>query len=394
MAIARKWWWTGAVVVIVALLAAWLLRPQALDVEVVAATRGPLAEVVEEDGETRVLRHVEVTAPVAGRVVPVELDAGDSVTPGRVVARLYPLPLDARLREQAEARLRSAQATRREAEARVVQARVALDESRKNLGRVERLVAAGSLPVRDLDAARAEERSLAGALDAARYHASAAGYDARSAAAALVDASPDGGREPLALRAPVHGRVLRIFEEHERAVDAGTPIVEIGDPASLEVVVDLLSEDAQRVPPGAPMLLRAAGGEDSIRAKVRVVEPVAFAKTSPLGVEERRVNVIGDFIDPPGSLGHGFRVRATIVLWRGDDVLQLPASAIFRRGDAWAVFVVSGDRARLRAVRVGRQGTRTAQILEGVAAGERVVRHPGADIEDGARVRVAEGGGR
>jgi HlyD family secretion protein len=394
MAIARKWWWTGAVVVIVASLAVWLLRPKALDVEVVAATRGPLAEVVEEDGETRVLRHVEVTAPVAGRVVPVELDAGDSVAPGRVVARLYPLPLDARLREQAEARLRSAQATRREAEARVMQARVALDESRKNLGRVERLVAAGSLPVRDLDAARAEERSLGGALDAARYHASAASYDARSAAAALMGASPDGGREPLALRAPVHGRVLRIFEEHERAVDAGTPIVEIGDPASLEVVVDLLSEDAQRVPPGAPMLLRAAGGEDSIRAKVRVVEPVAFAKTSPLGVEERRVNVIGDFIDPPGSLGHGFRVRATIVLWRGDDVLQLPASAIFRRGDAWAVFVVAGDRARLRAVRVGRQGTRTAQILEGVAPGERVVRHPGADLEDGARVRVTEGGGQ
>jgi HlyD family secretion protein len=374
------------------LLAAWALRPEVPALEVARVARAPLVVSVEEDGTTRVRHHAEVVAPVTGRVVPAALDEGDAVAAGAVVARLYPLPLDPRERAQAEARARAAAAAEREARSRVAQAEVALAESRRTLRRTERLVEAGSLAERDLDAARTEEGTLAGALDAARHHARAAALEAQSLRAALMDADPASARGGIALRAPSAGRVLRIFEEHERAVPAGTPVVEIGDPGALEVVVDLLSEDAQRVRPGAPMLLRAGEEGDTLRAVVRVVEPVAFTKVSPLGVEEQRVNVVGDLTGPPGSLGHAFRVRASIVLWRGDDVLQAPASALFRRGEGWAVYVLDDGRLRQRAVRIGRRGARAVEIEDGVRAGESVVLHPGGELADDMRARAAGGG--
>jgi HlyD family secretion protein len=184
--------------------------------------------------------------------------------------------------------------------------------------------------------------------------------------------------------------VLRIPDKSERVVASGAPLVVVGDPSQLEVVIDLLSTEAVKVKPGMPVLLEAWGGEHPLQARVRVVEPLAFTKVSALGVEEQRVNVIADFVDPPGPLGDAYRVEARVVLWIGDDVLKVPVSAVFRRGDNWCVFVVEGRRARRRDVELGHRGQLEVEILAGVKAGERVVRHPSNEVEDGRRVRITE----
>ena len=379
-----------AVVLAVAGLAALILRPSPVPVETARAARGPLRVTVDEDGETRIHHRYVLAAPVAGRLERVELHAGDAVAAGQVVARLDPLPLDARGREQAEARLRSADATRREAEARIRTERTAVDDARRTLSRLEKLARDGVIPAEELDRARAEERSHASELDAARFRAEAAAFEVASARAALLEAGRQGSRQgdmAVPLRSPVAGRVLRLCQECERVVDAGAEILEVGDPAELEVVVDVLSSDAVQIRPGALMLL-TAGGDDSevLRARVRVVEPAGFTKVSPLGVEEQRVNVIGDFVDPPRRLGDRYRVDAQIVLWEGDGVLQVPAGALFRQGNGWAVFVSEGGRARLRPVRVGHRNAAAAEVLAGLTAGQTVVVHPGDRVAEGVRM--------
>jgi HlyD family secretion protein len=132
------------------------------------------------------------------------------------------------------------------------------------------------------------------------------------------------------------------------------------------------------------------GGEGGkLRAHVRTVEPSAFTKVSALGVEEQRVNVIGDLDEPPGRLGDAFRVEAAITLWSGRGVLKIPASALFRRGDAWSVFTVDGGRARRRDVEIGHRSAAEAEVLRGLAAGETVILHPGDRVRDGVRVRAS-----
>jgi HlyD family secretion protein len=180
--------------------------------------------------------------------------------------------------------------------------------------------------------------------------------------------------------------VLRVIEEGGREIAAGAPILELGDPADLEVVVDVLSSDAARVAPGAEMLLVGWGGGDTLRATVRAVEPSGFTKVSPLGVEEQRVNVVADLVDPPVGLGDRYRVEARIVIWRGEQVLRVPASALWRRGDRWAVFVVERGRARGRDVRIGHRGEGWTEVVGGLAEGDRVILHPGEEVAEGVRV--------
>jgi HlyD family secretion protein len=181
--------------------------------------------------------------------------------------------------------------------------------------------------------------------------------------------------------------VLRVFEESERIVAAGTPLLEIGDPASIELVIDVLSTDAVRIRPGARVLVEDWGGDGALEARVRSVEPSGFTKISALGVEEQRVNVIGDLAEPNPALGDGFRFEARIVVWEGADVVQVPASALFRHGGAWSVFTVDGDRARRREVSLGRRGGFAAEIREGLAPGEEVVLYPSDRLADGVRIR-------
>ncbi|HEX9671117.1 MAG TPA: efflux RND transporter periplasmic adaptor subunit [Thermoanaerobaculia bacterium] len=364
------------------------LRPRPIAVDTARAARGPLRVTIDEDGETRIHDRYVVGAPVAGRLERITLHAGDAVERGEVVARLEALPLDRRSRLQAEARLAAAEAERREAEAVVRRQRAAVEQARRTLARLERLAAEQVVAADAVEAARTAVGTAASDLEAARHHARAAAFEATNARAALLDAEGVEGAGTVPILAPVAGRVLRLCEECDKVVAAGTPLLELGDPADLEVVVDVLSSDAVAIRPGAPMLL-AAGGEGAGRwqARVRTVEPSGFTKVSPLGVEEQRVNVIGTLLEPPGALGDRFRVEARIVLWEGAGVLKVPAGALFREGDGWAVFVVEEGRARRRTVRLGHRNPDEAEVAEGLRLGETVVVHPSDAVRDGARVR-------
>ena len=375
-----------------AVLFALAFRPRPVAVEVGRAAYGPLRVTLDEDGETRVRDRYVIGAPVAGRLQRIELDEGDPVDLGAVVARLEPLPLDPRAHDQARARLRAAAAEKREADAQAGRARAALEEAHRKLRRAERLAKEDLLPPEDLDAARTAARAAEAELAAVRSHAQAAAYDVESARAALLEGEgPGGGTVPL--RSPVQGRVLRVCEECDKVVAAGTPLLELADTGDVEVVVDVLSSDAVHVQPGTLMLLAAGMGEEQgeLRARVRLVEPSGFTKVSPLGVEEQRVNVIGDLVDPPGRLGDRYRVEAKIVLWEAERVLQAPTGALFRHGGGWSVFVVQDGRARRREIRIGHRSPDAAEILAGLAAGEVVIVHPGDRVQEGARVRARSG---
>lgn len=390
----KRIWWVAAAAITLAVVL-WALRSEPLAVETAVASRGPLQVTIEEDGLTRVVRHVEVAAPVSGRLAESRLRAGDTVTRGAVVGVLQPAPLDPRARAEAQAALASAQSLRRAADALVQQAIVALDEARRARTRAERLAAAGALAQRDMESAIAEERIRERDLEAARARESSAAQDERRARSALVASDPAGrgAAAAITLRSPIAGRVLRLYEEHDRVVPAGTPLVEIGDPRSLEIVSDVLSRDATAIVPGMPMIVRVPGREP-LRAQVARVEPSAFTKVSPLGVEEQRVNVIGAFLQETFGLGDRFEVDVSIVLWEADSVLTVPSTALVPLDSAWAVYVVEQGEARLRSVTVARRGARAAQVESGLAEGDRVILHPDERVADGVRVVVTTPGER
>jgi HlyD family secretion protein len=371
------------------LAVAWLLRPEQLEVETTAVTSGPLMETVGDEGITRVRDRYLVTAPVAGRVDRIALRPGDLVKPGQVLARLRPPVLDARGQAQATAAVRAAIERQSEAESMLAQARVGHARARRDRQRAEPLLAEGGVAKGEVERLQFEEEGRLREVRAAEFHARAAAQDVATARAALAGTSPAGeGGRAVELRAPVSGTVLAVPEQSARTVDAGTLLLEIGDPTSLEIVVDLLSTDAVRVAPGVEILVTRWGGGDTVLCgAVRRVEPSGFTKISALGVEEQRVNVIGDLDEPPQRLGDRFRVEVQVVLWQSANVLQVPASALFRRGEEWAVFVVSEGRARERAVRVGHASASAVEVLEGVEAGATVIRHPTDRVKDGVRVR-------
>ena len=368
--------------VLVAAGAYALLRPAPLPVETARVTRGPLQVTVDEEGETRVRDRYVVAAPVAGRVARIELREGDPVAAGQVVARLFAAPLDARAREQAAGRVAQAEDAQRAADAGVKQAVAAAEQARRGARRAQQLAAQNLIAPEERERAELEQATRAEELESAQFRAQAAAHDVDVARAALLA----GAGTAIPLRSPVTGRVLRIPERSERVVLAGTPLIELGDPARLEIVADLLSSDAVRVEPGDAILIEGWGGGRTLRGRLRRVEPSGFTKVSALGVEEQRVNVIGDFVDPPGAIGDRYRVEVRIVVWEERDVLQVPTSALFRHGDAWSVFVIEDGRARQRDVRVGHQSTFAAEVMGGLPEGDAVIRNPSDRITDGVRV--------
>lgn len=364
----------------------WLFRPSPISVQIVRAVLGDLQVTLDAEGKTRIHPLYVVAAPVAGRLAPLELNEGDTVKLGQTVARISPQPLDPRSRKQAEALLRSARASKSEADARVEEANAAFEQSRRNLERNERLAASGQISSQELDRVRTSERTQALALEAARFRSEAARCQAESARAALME-SGEGASIPLC--APASGRVLRLHEDSERVVPAGAPILEVGDASNLELVVDVLSTDAVDIPAGAPMLVNAGAGR-TYRGRVRLVEPAAFTKVSPLGVEEQRVNVIGDLDEPAPELGDRYKVEVSIVLWEGSDVLKIPTGALFRSGEGWAAFQVANGRARKVRVTVGHRNSREAEILKELKEGDEVVNYPPDRLGDGSRIVAQE----
>lgn len=366
---------------------AWLLRPERVPADTAAVARGPFEATLDAEGETRIQPRFVIAAPVAGRLLAVDLREGDAVAAGETVARLAVLPLDPRNRRQAEAAVAAARAAREAALAGVAEAKAALAQSRLTRERSERLAAAGTLAAEALDQARTAERTQTDLLDAARHRAEGAAGELAGARAELLNEGAPSAQGVAPLLAPVAGRVLRRFEESERVVAAGTPILEIGDPARLEAVVDVLSTDAVSLRPGTAMRLDVGGGK-ILAARLRAIEPAGFTKISPLGVEEQRVRVIGDLLERDPRVGDRFRILAAIVLWRGENVLQVPAGAVFRTGEVWSVFTVENGRARRREIRAGHRSPTAVEILGGLKAGERVILYPSDRVSDGARVAL------
>ena len=383
----RQWAWLGTVAAAGALVL-WLWRPSALDVDVAPVRARTIRVTVDEPGRTRMRRHTEVAAPVSGRLLEARVAAGDSVRAGDVVAELRPAPLDPRTEAEARAAARAAADAVNEAAARTRQSALALRDAQRDRQRLERLGAAGGASSRAVEAAVTAESIGVRELEAARAREAAARQEEVRARAALrgsgTGAAPGSG-SLVRLRSPMSGRVLRMFQEHDRVVPAGTPLLAIGDVSSLEVVIEVLSRDAVSMHAGQPVLLRLPGG-DSARVEVSRVEPAAFTKVSALGIEEQRVNVVARFPEPPRGLGDGYEVQASVVLWEGHDVLGVPAASLVPDGDGWGVYVVSRGRARLRPVTVGHRGTHEVEVLGGIAEGDTLVLHPDPRLADGARV--------
>jgi HlyD family secretion protein len=372
----------GATGIAAVALVAFVLRPTPVPVNVIGVTRGPLQVTIDEEGHTRVRDRYIVVAPAAGRVARITLTEGAPVVRGAVVARLYAAPLDPRGHAEAVARVQGAMDAQRAAAAAVAAARAASGQARREFARAESLFARNLLAPQQREQAALAETTSVRQLEAADFRAQAAAHDVEVARAAL--AAPGGAALPLV--SPLRARVLRIAERSERVVTAGTSLLELGDPTRLEIVSDLLSEDAVKVKPGDRVLVEDWGGDHPLEAHVRLIEPSGFTKVSALGVEEQRVNMIADLDETPPQLGDGYRVETRVVLWEGANVLKIPTSALFQDGAQWYVFVAHDGRARRQAVQVGHRNAFEAEIAGGLAPGELVIRHPTDKLADGVRV--------
>lgn len=405
--------WTGRLGGAMAALVAaaflwWMWRPQPLVVDLGTVARAALRATVDEEGETRVRDRFVVAAPITGRLLRIDLDEGDAVEAGAVVARLEPSPLDARNRVQAQARLEAARADRSAAAARVARSAAALEQAHRDDDRSRRLRESGVLSAEEFERRRLDLTTLARELDAAKFQEDAARHEVDAAEATLLAAgvdtktlariaaqpgaalpAPAAGEDPppVGVTSPGPGRVLRVHEESERVVPAGTPLLTVGNPQALEIVTDVLSTDAVKIAVGQRMLIEDWGGDAPLEGRVRRVEPSAFTKVSALGVEEQRVNVVADVANPPPSLGDGFRVEARVVVWEGQDILQAPSSAFFRHGGRWAVFIVEDGVAHRRDVELGHRGDFAVEVSDGLREGEVVVLSPNDRVEDGVRVQ-------
>ncbi|MEJ8566011.1 efflux RND transporter periplasmic adaptor subunit [Elongatibacter sediminis] len=381
--------------VAVAALLAWGFWPEPVRVELATVGRAPLVVTIEEEGRTRVMDRYVVSAPVDGVACRLELEVGDAVSRGELLLNISPLAsrvLDSRSRAQAEAAVAAARASLQSAGEQSRAAVAAADLAASELARLTPLMEQGVVSRDAFDRAQAEARRAEAARQSAAFQVDVARHELEAARTALEVGSDaaDGSGERVPVRSPIDGRLLARWHECEGPVRTGDPLLEVGDPSALEVVVELLSADAVRVRPGMDVVLDRWGGAQGLEGRVRTVEPTGFTKVSALGVEEQRVRVIVDITSEPERwrrLGDGYRIEARFVLWRDDDVLQVPASSLFRQGEGWSVFAVEGGRARMRTVAVGHRTGLAAQVLEGLSPGETVITYPSDAIEDGIRVR-------
>ena len=374
-------------------LVAVALWPTSVPVDTAIVARGPLVVTIDEEGRTRVRHRFVVSAPVAGRVLRIELEPGDAVTRGDVVARVRaetaPL-LDTRTRAEAQAAIEGARNAQGQARAEEQGARTVLAQAERELARARELAKSGLTTPRETDVREAEVLTAADAVKAAAYAVAVAASELQRVEARLAPPTADISGRVIGVTSPVDGVILKRLRESETVAPAGDPLLEIGDPRQLEIVSDLLSTDAVRVQPGARAMIEQWGGSRGLEAKVRRVEPSGFTKISALGVEEQRVNVVLDFVDPAEAwtaLGDAYRVEVRIVVWEAGSVLKVPTSALFRVGDAWAVYVVEGGLAKQTLVEIGRQTGQDAEVRSGLVESTPVVVHPSDTLADGARVQ-------
>lgn len=391
-------WRRGIAAGVLAILLAWGLysgfRAQPIDVDLGVASRGPLRVTVEQEGRTRVVDRYVITAPVAAYARRITFDVGDPVERGSPVVQLEPQRaevLDVRRRAEAEQRVAAAQDNVSGVGEREKAALAGAKLAQKSLQRIRELRSKGHVTQDAEDRARAEAERADAELRSAQFAVQTTRHELEAARTALRFAGAGGPAHPVEVRSPVAGQVLKIPRKSEGPVETGQALLEIGNPSELEVEVDVLSADAVRIAPGTRVVFERWGREEALTGVVRRVEPVGFTKVSALGVEEQRVWVIVDFTAPRElwqRLGDGYRVEASFILWEGNDVLQIPASSLFRDGTAWAAFVVQEGRAVKRRVEIGQRSGLAAQVLSGIGEGERVIVHPDDRLRDGVRVTM------
>jgi HlyD family secretion protein len=376
----------------------WAFLPRPVEVELAEVAPRTLEVTVEEEGEAHIREIFTVSASIAGKLQRISLHAGDAVTEGEtVVAAIGPTAsvlLDSRSRAVAEATAAAAQAATDLARAQLAQAEATRDFTASEANRAIALYQKGAVSQRAHDNAIRDQKTAQAAVASALANLAVREKELESALAVL---RPEGtGNESrccVEVLAPVSGRVLRVLTESEQVVQPGTPILEIGDPGNLEVVVDLLSRDAVRVTEGALATVSGWGGS-ALPAIVDRVEPSAVTRISALGIDEQRVTVILRLSGPPEdwlALGHGFRVIARIALWRQDDVLTIPVGALFRDGPDWATYLVRDGRATLQKISLGERNEDFAQVLDGLQAGDRVILHPSDQVVAGVSVAPLSG---
>lgn len=403
----RAVWIAGLLLVLGGL--AWFAWPRPIPVDLAAATRGRMAVTIDDEGKTRVRHIYTVSAPTAGKVLRISHPFGDHAVSRHVgdlvkadetvVAVMQPMTpgfIDARSREELEAAVASADAAVKQAEADIRRLQAAVDFSRNELQRAQTLARTQTISTQAFDKAKFEVETSEAALISAKAQLEVRQFARTSLAARLIDptsvSAPTNPACCVQIRAPVTGRILKIIQDSEAVVQAGTPLIEIGDPADLEVVADLLSTDAVQIKVDAPVRIDGWGGAP-LKGRVVRVDPAGFVKVSALGIEEQRVRTTIEFADPPETwsrLGHDYRVIVHVTVWSADDVLSIPVGALFRKDEDWAVFLLKEGRASRTIVKVGHRNGRMAEVLSGLSAGDRVILHPSDRIQHGVAVSARE----
>lgn len=387
--------WLGGLLLIA--LIAWGLWPKPVVIETGVVARGPLTVRVSEEGKTRVRNRYVVAAPVAGKMRRVSLKPGDEVKAGETVITVIepvvsPL-LDPRARTQAEAVVSMREASHKQAGESLEAAKAASKMAEADYERVRSVTRAGSVSESDRDRIEMEFSMKSADVRAAGFALQVIDYELAQARAALERPESSIAGNLLEVKSPVSGKILKVMQESEMVVAPGTQILEVGDPADIEIEAEILSRDAVMIRPGDSVKIEQWGGEKALTGRVRRIEPAAFTKISALGVEEQRVIVLSDLVDIPESakaLGDRYRVEVRVAIWHADDVLVVPAGALFREGNQWKTFVFRDDTAVLTPVEAGHTDGRSTEILSGVSAGDEVLIHPPDTVKDGIAVTKRE----
>lgn len=383
--------------VLIIVLLVYGFWPQPVLVEAVTVIRAPMTVTIEEEGRTRVIDRYVISAPVDGVTCRLQLNVGDAVTQGQVLLSITPLDsqvLDPRSRAQAQAQVAVAQSALRAAEEQSIAAAESEHMAATELKRLKPLAAKGTISRDDFDRAVTKSNTTAALRRTADFNVDVARYELEAAKSLLnynIDPEQTDTKERIPIRSPITGKVLKIERQCEGPVRTGESLLEVGDPSALEIEVDVLSADAVKIRPGIKVKFDRWGGEQALEGIVRVIEPTGFTKISALGVEEQRVLIISDFTSPAQTwarIGDGYRVEASFILWHEDNVLQVPASSLFRHGKDWAVFVIENNHAILRSVKTGQHNGLSAQIISGLKEGEKLIDHPGNEVEDGRLIQM------
>jgi HlyD family secretion protein len=371
------------------------LREQPILIDIAEVTTGPMQVTIQEDGITRVRDVYTVSSPIAGHLDRTTLEEGATVVANEtVIASIHPPDppfLDERMMAELTAAAEAARSAVAVAEVEHTQAKNALDLARNDYRRAVQLAETNVVSERTLEQARNDLQLQEAHVASTEALIKLRKAELDSALARLRQPRTENVSDArsdccITMTSPVDGVILKVLARSEQAVTQGLPIMEIGDPADLEVVVDLLSGDAPKVRPGSRALISDWGGDEDLPATVRRIDPAAFTQVSALGIEEQRVNVILDLDSSRPELGHGYRVLANLVVWSDEDVLRVPIGALFRAGGDWAVFAVEGDRARLRRIEIGQINDHVAQVVDGLEPGDAVILFPSDVLEDGSLV--------